>query len=96
MATRPANENGLGMTAGVAAAELAAFQRLFPLLPETPSVFEEWQRLVAAHQVSGKNTHDAHIVAAMIVHGITGILTFNTQDFARYANISALHPANVT
>jgi hypothetical protein len=28
----------------------------------------------------------------MRVYGITRILTFNVQDFARYQNISAVHP----
>jgi predicted nucleic acid-binding protein len=95
VATRPADENGLGMTMEIAAAELAAFRRLFPLLPETASVFQEWERLVTVHRVSGKSTHDAHIVAAMRVYGINTIMTFNVQDFVRYSSISAVHPATV-
>src|SRR5208282_1790920 len=93
VATRPASENGLGMTVEIAARELAAFKRLFTLLPETASIFQEWERLVTTHQISGKNTHDAHIAAAMNVYGITQILSFNVQDFTRYSNISAVHPA---
>ena len=95
VATRPTGENGLGMTMETAAGELAAFKRLFSLLRETASMFEEWERLVTTHRVSGKNTHDACIVAAMNVHGISTIMTFNVQDFARYSNISAVHPATV-
>jgi len=95
VATRPTSENGLGMTIEDAAAELAAFQRLFTLLPETAMVFQEWERLVSKHHVSGKSTHDAHIAAAMNVHGITRILTLNVQDFTRYSNISPVHPATV-
>ena len=95
VATRPASDNGLGMIAENAAAELTSFQRLFTLLPETASVFQEWERVVSKHQVSGKNTHDAHLVAAMNVYGITRILTFNVQDFTRYSEISAVHPARV-
>jgi predicted nucleic acid-binding protein len=95
VATRPTSENGLGMTVENAAGELTSFKRLFTLLPETASVFQEWERLVSRHQVSGKNTHDAHIVAAMNVYGITRILTLNVQDFTRYSHISAVHPASV-
>jgi len=95
VATRPASENGLGMSVEMAARELAAFQRLFSLLPETAQIFREWERLVTTRQVSGKNTHDAHLVAAMNVHGVTRILTFNGQDFTRYSHILAVHPANV-
>jgi predicted nucleic acid-binding protein len=83
------------LTTETAERDLAAFQRLFILLPETPLVFLEWERLVATHQVSGKNTHDAHIAAAMNVYGITRILTFNVQDFIRYSNISPVHPTSV-
>ena len=95
VATRPAGGNGLGMTVEVAAGELAALKRLFSLLPETALVFEEWERLVTTLGVSGKNTHDAHIVAAMNVYRINTIMTFDVHDFARYPNISALHPATV-
>jgi predicted nucleic acid-binding protein len=92
VATRPASDNGLGMTVEIATSELTVLKRLFSLLPESPQVFEEWERLVTTHRVSGKNTHDARIVAAMNVHGITRILTFNVRDFTRYPDISAVHP----
>jgi predicted nucleic acid-binding protein len=95
VATRPPSENGLGMTVENAAGELTSFQRLFTLLPETASVYQEWERLVSRYQVSGKNSHDAHIVAAMNVHAITRILTLNVRDFTRYSDISAVHPASV-
>lgn len=92
VATRPATENGLGMTVEMATRELAVLKRLFALLPETAWVFEEWERLVTTHRVSGKNTYDARIVAVIKVHGITRILTFNVQDFTRFEDISAVHP----
>ena len=31
----------------------------------------------------------------MTVSGITHILTFNADDFARYASITVLHPAKL-
>jgi predicted nucleic acid-binding protein len=96
VATRPAgSENGLGMTTETAMNELAVLIDLFPLLPEPVSIFDEWQRLVTRYRVSGKNTHDARLVAAMKSNGIGKILTFNVQDFARYKDIEALHPETV-
>jgi predicted nucleic acid-binding protein len=74
---------------------LARLKALFPLFPETPAVYPEWERLVTTHQVAGKNAHDARLVAAMTVHGITHILTFNTGDFARYPGIIVLDPNTV-
>ena len=35
------------------------------------------------------------LVAAMVVHGVSHILTFNTQDFTRYAGVRTLHPTDV-
>ena len=54
-----------------------------------------WQRLVSAYNVSGKNAHDARIVAQMNVHNLTDILTFNIKDFSRYGNINVVDPATV-
>ena len=44
------------------------------------------------HDVKGKNVHDARIVAAMNVNGITQLLTFNTADFKRFPGIILLAP----
>jgi predicted nucleic acid-binding protein len=94
VATRPIDQNGLGLTIEQAAKELDQIKRLWLLLPEIP-LFQEWERLVRAHRISGKNTHDARIVAAMHVHGIDSILTFNVNDFARYTDITVIDPATL-
>jgi predicted nucleic acid-binding protein len=95
VATRPAGANGLGMTTAQAETELARVKSLFRLLPDTPEIYSEWETLVVRHGVSGKNTHDARIVAAMIVHGMSDLLTFNTGDFKRYPGINIVSPADV-
>jgi predicted nucleic acid-binding protein len=95
VATRARKENGLGMTAAQAAAELAALRRFFRVLTYTPDVLEAWQRLVIAQNVTGKQAHDAHLVAVMQAHAITNILTFNGSDFARFPGIHVLDPAQV-
>jgi predicted nucleic acid-binding protein len=40
--------------------------------------------------------HDARLVAAMRVHSVKRILTFNDKDFARYTDIAAVHPGTVS
>jgi predicted nucleic acid-binding protein len=95
VATRPRANNGLGMTVDEAAAELISLKALFVLLLDEPAVFSEWERLVMQNRVSGKQAHDARIVAAMKVHGVTQLLTFNTDDFKRYGDITAVHPTSV-
>ena len=47
------------------------------------------------YQARGKNAHDAHLVAAMMVHGIAQILTFNIADFQRYQSVTVLEPRQV-
>jgi predicted nucleic acid-binding protein len=91
VATRPMTENGLGFTVEQAKGQMLALKQLFILLPEAP-LQSEWERLVTTYRVSGKNCHDARLVAAMMVHGTMSILTFNVQDFVRYADITVLDP----
>jgi predicted nucleic acid-binding protein len=93
--TRPAAQNGLGMSPTQAQSELSRLKALFSLLDETPAILPQWEQLVAQHQVSGKNAHDAHLVAAMMVHRISRILTFNVSDFQRYQSITAVEPHRV-
>jgi predicted nucleic acid-binding protein len=95
VATRPAERNGLGMTAVEAEAELARLEAQFPLLPDIPAVYREWRRLVTTYGVVGVRAHDTRLVASMLAHGITHVLTFNVSDFARYAEITVVHPQDV-
>lgn len=90
--TRPTGANGLGMTTAVAQIEQAKALSLFTLLPDTSAIFPEWQRLVVRYDVKGRNAHDARLVAAMGVHAVDRILTFNAADFARYDGITVLSP----
>ena len=39
--------------------------------------------------------HDARLVATMLVHGVTDLLTLNDRDFSRYVGIRAVHPRDV-
>jgi len=87
VSTRPIANNGLGLTPRQAQTEIETILTTFELLPETPALFDEWRTLVVEHSVSGVETHDARIVAAMKLYGITHILTFNEQDFRRYQSI---------
>ena len=95
VATRPVEQNGLGMTTAAVAGELARIKSMFVLLPENAAIYPVWESLVVRHQVSGKPAHDARLVAAMQVHGITDILTFDKSGFSRYPGIEVVHPAEV-
>lgn len=93
--TRPANQNGYGLTPAQANTLAAGIESNLRLLPDGLDVHEEWRRLLVLHAVSGVQVHDARNAAAMHVHGVERILTFNPRDFARYADIKAVHPADL-
>jgi predicted nucleic acid-binding protein len=50
---------------------------------------------VIKHEVIGNRVYDARLVAAMTMHGIGRILTFNAEDFARYG-VEVMHPSAVS
>ena len=94
VATRPAEHNGLGFPAPVALVEVEKVEAAFDLLPDTPSIYGAWRDLVLRHGVIGAKVHDARLVAAMNVHGVRRLLTFNVVDFTRYG-IEVVQPAAV-
>jgi len=82
VATRPTANNGLGMSPLTTAGELRALSGIFRLLEGKSGIAGAWEMLV------GK-----HLVAVMLVHAVSDILTFNLADFRRYPGITALDPA---
>lgn len=46
------------------------------------------------HNVPGVKVHDARLVAAMNVHNVPRILTFNAGDFLRYG-IEVIEPQSL-
>jgi predicted nucleic acid-binding protein len=95
VATRPIDRNGYGLSIKEANDASRRIEKAFMLLPASEKIHYEWRRLVVAHGVPGAKVHDAHLVAAMIVYDVTHILTFNDQDFSRYAAMTAVHPSRV-
>ena len=92
--TRSPDGNGLGFTTEQTIAELTVLRHLFVVLPEQP-LLDEWERLVRMYRVSGRHTHDARLVAAMVLSDVRSILTFNIRDFAGYREITAIDPGNL-
>jgi predicted nucleic acid-binding protein len=94
VATRSVSNNGLALTHDLVLREVETIERILTLLPDSPAMYTEWKRLVSTHKVSGVQVHDARLVAAMNVHGVRQLLTFDVEDFARY-DIDVLHPTTV-
>lgn len=94
--TRPlGSPNGLGMTVTDTASKMRRLQRLFPVYRDERAIFDRWEKLVTLHDVKGKNAHDARIVAAMLRHRLTHILTFNDSHFKRFTEIAVLTPGEL-
>lgn len=83
VATRPLAQNGLGLATVEAEAKATTFEVAFPLLPDTPDIFPAWKALSIALGVTGKQVHDARLVAVCHVHRVTHLLTFNLTHFVR-------------
>ena len=90
----PGGSNGLGMTPVQAGQWARFFRRRFTLLPDAPDLPQRRLELVDAHGVLGFRSHDARLVAAMQIHQIPQLLTFNAADFRKFP-ISVLDPASV-
>jgi predicted nucleic acid-binding protein len=95
VATRPVEVNGLGWSILKTTDEMAQLLDEFPLLDERAEIFSTWQQLVATQSIAGKRAHDARIAAAMLTHGVTHLLTFNTQDFIQVPGITIAAPQSI-
>lgn len=95
--TRPSERNGLGFTTTRTLAEIDRLKRLFIFLPDTQSIYPEWERLVTTYSVNGSKVHDTRLVAFMLVHQLSHILTFNVKDFRRFnQEITPVSPKEIT
>lgn len=95
VATRPTDVNGLGWSTEYTRGIIDQLLNRFPLATDLPQIFSTWLDLVTDKQVSGKRTHDARIVAAMLVSDIDHVLTLNPRDFSTLAAITIVHPNDV-
>lgn len=85
VSTRPQAVNGLGLTIADAVANVRAFRTRLRLLAEEVKVTERLLELLEVVDCSGKQVHDANLVATMLVHGIGTVVTSNVTDFVRFS-----------
>src|SRR5688500_8725409 len=70
-ATRPAAVNGIGMPPADAEAHAAQFESMFTVVPESADIYPTWKSIVQALGITGKQVHDARLVAICHVNNIT-------------------------
>lgn len=86
VATRLVDHNGLGLERSAAVANVRALRQRLRLLAEDGKVADRLLQVLDAVDCTGKQVHDANVVATMLVHGIDTIVTSNVDDFARFGD----------
>lgn len=81
--TRPQAWAG-SLSMAEALADVERLRDRFDVLEDGPQVTEQLLALCREVPVSGRQVHDANIVATMLAHGERRLLTFNASDFRRY------------
>ena len=87
-------QNGLGMEPESAIWWIRHFQRTCHVLPDRIDALKTWEAMVVQYRVKGFQAHDLKFVAAMQVHGVSRILTFNLKHFKNYP-ITVVDPASL-
>ncbi|GIV19091.1 MAG: hypothetical protein KatS3mg023_0842 [Armatimonadota bacterium] len=96
VATRPPEaRGGLGLSVERAAEDIEQIISAHDVLVENAEIFQVWRRVVIDYRVLGRQVWDARIAAIMKLHGISHLLTFNTQDFRRFGFLKAWSPQDV-
>ncbi len=90
--TRPADKNGLGLSPHETEEQLKRLDMILNVLHDLPQVYVRWRQLLVRHAVRGVQVHDARIAAAMQIHGVEKLFTFNPKDFSRPDAITPLRP----
>lgn len=70
-----------------AIADVCRFRVVFQMAEERPGVLDRLLQILATHRATGRQVHDANIVATRLGHGERNILTFNEADFRRFAGL---------
>ena len=95
--TRPTSaRGGLGLSVEATERRIRLLERHFRVLPDKPGIYDNWKALVLNNRVTGVKVYDARLVAAMLAHGVTNILTTNVADFRRYSGINIFVPEEIT
>ncbi|MGQ0463805.1 MAG: type II toxin-antitoxin system VapC family toxin [Sporichthyaceae bacterium] len=87
VATRPVAANGLGLLRTAAVANVREFRRRIELLADTEAVSARLLELLEAVECTGRQVHDANIVATMLVHGVGTLVTDDRSHFERFAHL---------
>lgn len=66
-------------------ADVQSFESRFFIAEDGPGVTSHLLNLLGSVACGGKQVHDANIVATMLAHGMSKLLTHHVADFKRFA-----------
>jgi predicted nucleic acid-binding protein len=92
VSTRPESSNGLGMPMTGALRNVDVLRGRLRLLNEDARVLRRLVQLLEVVDCTGKQVHDANVVATALTHGIETLVTANVRDFARFADMIRVVP----
>ena len=84
VATRPLDVNGLDLALDDALDNIELIKARMRFLEENRAVFKRLRELIVEIECAGKKLHDANVVATALTHGISRVLTANTEHFERF------------
>jgi len=82
--TRPVERNGLGLSQSDSVANVRALCGRLRVLAENEKVAKRLLELLDQVVCTGRQVHDANVVATMLVNGIETLVTINVGDFTRF------------
>jgi predicted nucleic acid-binding protein len=90
VATRPAGKNGLGLPLTDALRNVRAIRGRTTVLADGDRVVDRLLGLLGDVSCCGKQIHDANVVATMLAHQVSTVVTMNLDDFKRFATYVSL------
>lgn len=90
VATRPAETNGFGLAAADAVRNVRQLLDDMDLLSEDAVTTSGLIDLIGREAASGKQVHDANVVAVALAHRASAIVTDNSRHFARFDQLIAI------
>lgn len=90
--TRPVEVDGLGLAASDARANADEILAIATVLTEGPATSARLLDLLDDGHATGKQVHDANVVACALVHGAAAIVTDNARHFTRFAHLIPIEP----
>lgn len=88
--TRPKEVNGFGYDSSTASSKIREWIETYRCLDDPLGLISHWLHLCETNNVRGKQAHDCRLVAWMELNGVKHLLTLNSADFARYAQVEVL------